>query len=314
MLVESFDSLLCCRQPLNLHQQWEWENWIEGDTLMKIANILATVAVSTLLLSACGRETGYQTGDSDTGIRQGKTAEAGDIVSRSTVAVIAGRFEAICSGTVITKNVVLTAAHCIPEGLSISVVFAVNVTDTRSYRNAVEVVVHPQYIDSLKDPRTNGPQLNRNDIALVHFEGDLPAGYEPASILATSGALTKGTSTTVAGYGVYNDSPMTVAPGHVGSNLVGSGTGLLRSASVSILEPGFSQSEVVLDQTLGSGACQGDSGGPAYLKVGDRLHVWGVASWGRLRTPNGSCLALAVYTKIEPYKNWITSTISSFRR
>lgn len=280
---------------------------------------LAAVLVSTLALSACGKEgsqieavnQGSNQGFRQ-GIRQGKTAEAGDAIARSTVAVVAGRFKAICSGTIITKNVVLTAAHCILEGMETSVVFSVNATDPKAYRVASKVVVHPDYIESLRDPKTNGPQLNRNDVALVSFTGDLPVGYEPATVLSSMNSVVRGSATTVAGYGVFNDSPMTVLPGHVASNLVGTGTGLLRSATVTVSDPNLSEEEVVLDQTLGSGACQGDSGGPAYQKVGEKYQVWGVASWGRLRTPNGSCLALAVYTKIEPFKPWISETIASF--
>jgi hypothetical protein len=284
---------------------------------------IITVLVSTLLLSACGNSNNSnenKTADGPRqGIRQGQTAEAGDSIARHTVAVIGGKFESVCSGTLITRNVVLTAAHCIPKDKGVGLVFSVKITDGRAYRPASVTVVHADYIDRLSHPDPADPtkkimEKNRNDIALIYFKGDLPSGYEPAPILDDTSLATAGTTTTVAGYGVYNDGSNIVAPGVIASNLAGSGTGLLRSANVTVLDDEFSETETVLDQTSGMGACKGDSGGPAYVQVGHTFHVWGVASWGVSKVPKGSCLEYAIYTKVEPYKPWIAKALEIFER
>lgn len=60
----------------------------------------------------------------------------------------------------------------------------------------------------------------------------------------------------------------------------------------------------------GRDTCKGDSGGPLQVKVEEKgclYHVVGITSWG-----NDACglgLAVAIYTKVSSYVNWIERVV-----
>ena len=68
----------------------------------------------------------------------------------------------------------------------------------------------------------------------------------------------------------------------------------------------LTNSEVVVDQTKGTGACQGDSGGPAYLKINNQLYMFGVLSRGSARAPGSPCTQNSVYTEVGAYSQFLT--------
>lgn len=258
---------------------------------MKMINLLITGMVATAALAACAPAS--QNGTIEAQGQQiigGDKVKPGSRIIRSTVALYDTKVGALCSGTVISENIVLTAAHCVgPNPKAMFVIFnnEVEKAPKQQIRVVNAAAVNKDYSETRKE--------NTADIALVRFEGSLPAGYAPAKFLKNSGLLREGTSIIVAGYGLNR------------SWVIKSGAGILRTTSLNIADPNLTATEAALQQSLKKGVCSGDSGGPAYLDVDGELQVWGVASRSdalptRL-TPD--CFLMSIYTRTDAYTQWI---------
>lgn len=217
-------------------------------------------------------------------------------IARSTVALMIGN--ALCTGSIIDRDLVVTAAHCV-EGNppQVRIIFATLLTPTTVAQNSVlasRYVIHPSY-------RMNQTAPDQNDIALVQFRGGLPSGYVPNELLSDPRFLKRHEPVVLAGFGVTN------AVSHEGA-------GQLRATEVQIADESFGKTEVIVAQTAGHGACHGDSGGPAYLQNGAHLLLWGVTSRGYpLRAPD-DCAHEAVYTNILEQQDFIRAAAVKLRR
>ena len=127
----------------------------------------------------------------------------GSAVAQTTVAIYFAN-HVLCTSTIIAPNVLLTAAHCVvdEDGQAGVVIFGTSLEkQDLTLRHITGVVMPNDYVaDTTSD--------NRNDIALVKFDGDLPAGYHPANLPTSSVTVADGALLTVAGYGktdVTND-------------------------------------------------------------------------------------------------------------
>lgn len=258
-------------------------------------------------LTACGpREAGNESnlGSSGESIIGGTEVSPTSRVAQSTVALFDVRGGQLCTGSLIAPNIVLSAAHCIGRRASdMAVIFSAD---------AESLIGQDQFGLSLfKNPKVRGvkkialaptwaTQQNADkdtgDISLLLLDGDAPAGFVPAKLLASNALLRKGTSVILAGYGITNGREKT-------------GTAVLRQVRVRVADPKFAKTEVLLDQTLGRGACHGDSGGPAFVQSGNQLLLWGITSRGEQDT-NDDCSKYAVYTNAVAYNELIKSAIT----
>lgn len=248
---------------------------------------LALVGVAALL-SSCTADRATQPGSTSRltppsgfhAIVYGFTDETGTyrnvgafIVQRSSD----GQIFPICSGTLISPTVFLTAAHCTaffennlaPRGFTAFVSFSSpigfgDLTDVRKAKliAVTEIVTNPNFNQSQDDP---------GDIGVLIVPERSTRGLAPATLptlglldqLAAQGALRDAVFTAV-GYGVQN-------------RVVGGGVPFFQDlnpiprmfafSSFSALNPGFlrlSQNPATGD----GGTCFGDSGGPNFLNVG----------------------------------------------
>jgi secreted trypsin-like serine protease len=214
---------------------------------------------------------------------------------------------AICTGSLIRKNVVITAAHCLKAEKGMTLVGAftffgtdletimkeANNKDHSHIRAIKSILVHESYKTS--------EDVN-NDIGLISLRENAPDGFQPIELApaAVAESLKPGTKLTLSGFGV---SKYTVTgEGELGS-IDSAGSGRLRQVDgIQLVETDSSGKEMALDQSKRAGACHGDSGGPAYYtdSATKKRYLVGVTSRGE-----EPCTKMVVYTRTLGYTDWI---------
>ncbi len=216
-----------------------------------------------------------------------------DPIAQSTVAItIKGYFgDGICTGSIIDHDIILTAAHCIKNKMTISF-------DVEQGKNTVPVnraIKHSEYKDYASG--FGSPTKDRNDVALLHFSGGIPAGYRIAKLLPVERSLKVGEEVSLAGYGIRDINDPN-----------GDTSGRLYKTNVTIADPNYSNTEVKFDSSHGHSDCFGDSGGPAFIVDNNDYYLFGVTNWG-----DEKCKEFSIYAKINPYREWIEKTKIALR-
>ena len=295
----------------------------KGNTKQACLSTIGSVLVASLLSFSCApnktaeQEYAART-ESNSQIVGGVTADANYQNANGVVGLLMTtqnslgmESQSICTGTLIDKRIILTAAHCIATpGLSNIIVFfdhdMQKATENR-LRFALTGTVHEKYMTEVKDNDPNAAVANWNDIALLVLNEDAPADVKIAKIAAPGTALKKGNSLTLAGFGITN----AVIRKEVKKNgktvvqeLAGVGDGILRKVDgILVAQTINNDHEIVLDQKK-KGACHGDSGGPAFLKAADGSVIQvGVTSRGLEKL--GNCNTQSVYTSVIAHNAWI---------
>ena len=215
-------------------------------------------------------------------------------IAATTVSLLDTRQGTLCTASILSDDVAVTAAHCIdgdPNDMQLS--FGPKSAGLET-RPIVEMIASANWESHRHD------EFNNGDIALVKFFGGLPKGILPVTLMKMNHHLRDGEIVTLAGFGITNGS--------------GSGAGKLRSVEVKIAKAQYSQTEVSIDQTKRKGACHGDSGGPAFIQDNNGgLQIWGITSRG-INDPSNLCIGESVYTRIQPYARWINSVVRKWRK
>ena len=202
-----------------------------------------------------------------------------------------------CTGTVIVRNLVLTAAHCIHQGNSYKLVEA-GPDRQPVFKDVAAIATHPQF-----NFKTMLAHRATADVALLKLK--VPhAGYiAPLHPLRPRVAV--GERFVVRGYG---------------ATIRGSGNsaGRLREATLAAIgKPGNLQLRLVDPATGGErpglGACTGDSGAPVYQKMSSGyLGLYGVVSWSTAPNFEDGCGGVTGVTPLELYRGWIDQQAQKF--
>jgi secreted trypsin-like serine protease len=194
----------------------------------------------------------------------------------------------LCTGTALTRELVLTAAHCVAPDARYQVIAAIRASMTP----IGAIALHPRY-----DPQSYARGRVTADVALIKLAVPLPDHISPAALAAEREVVAAGDRLLIAGFGVTAPDEDTT-------------TGLARVANLVVTgRPGTLQIRLVDPATRGErfglGACTGDSGGPAFRKDGDRLAVMGVISWSTGPAGNEGCGGMTGVTPLTLYRAWI---------
>jgi secreted trypsin-like serine protease len=223
----------------------------------------------------------------------GGAPEATHSFARHVVMVV-GSDKTFCSGVVIARELILTAAQCIHPATRYGIV---GFDAPKTLKNVASTIVHPDW-----DPTAVLRHRVSADVALLKLAAPLPPAYMPVA-LADPKVVTAGSQVIVAGYGV------TV----IGNGRTG---GILRAAHLVVTgNPGTLQIRLADPNTKGElaglGSCNGDSGGPVLDTSDGRLAVLGVMSWSTGPALSKGCGGLTGVTPITRYRDWIVDTAAA---
>lgn len=232
-----------------------------------------------------------------------------------TVAVLwdQGMAGGICTGTLISPSVVVTAAHCVVlfdettgartrtatlDELAVvdSALDIRDATDAQIHE-VQRIAVHPGF------PRTplvvDGSGIGQWDDVAVLVLRDSVRAQRPVAILSQDRfeeLVAEGSTVIISGYGR--------------TDLADEGSiGELHIARASVR--GWNRHEILIGGRGEPNACFGDSGGPTYLETSGGLFVIGAASRAPQSSPTAaeSCRLGAVQTLLPYYATWIEEAV-----
>ena len=240
---------------------------------------------------------------SEVKVVNGVLAQSSDAVARSTVGLIWSKNNNGsngCSGTLVGKRVVLTAAHCFT---AVGPVEQLQVTFGLQRGGAATTLIAAKSYHTFEMPLDRGNDHenlkndpDRDDVAVVILAADAPESYHSVPIAANTAAIGVGSTITIAGFGL------------TGADNLDSGT--LRRADVVLSSIDkddrslhFSEDA---DRITYKGMCFGDSGGPAYLVKDGQMLLIGVA-----RSTDLTCRERSIYTDIRPFSSWVNERVAA---
>ncbi|KAL7052591.1 hypothetical protein ACKWTF_004927 [Chironomus riparius] len=209
-----------------------------------------------------------------------------------------------CSGSIITENFVLTAAHCFPNVHSGTIIAGVH--DLQNEDPVYEwdfetshIIIHENYIE----------QDFLNDIALIDVSSNpfvLSSKIQKIKIAPSTLNLTEfiGKNVSVAGWGMTSDNNQEMSDKLMYFNPIVLRTEVCRQVFGYIK---VTSNSICLDGSDGRSTCRGDSGGGLDVMYEKEKILIGIVSFGL----EAGCQQNypTVSTFISPFYNWINTKV-----
>lgn len=263
------------------------------------SRLLLLVGTLPLFTLGCGPEPGdgsdYEVGVVEQPITGGYT----DDDDKNIVGIYATNFGGLCTGSLLTPNLVLTARHCVSQINNSEGQVICGVTKFYPPASAdkylvtfdTQVPMSPAGFVAVQEVLTapSDDAFCGNDQAILILKDNVDPKIAKPLVPRVDEKLVAGETYSAVGYGATND--------------VGAGAGLRRrrdDLKIDCVAEECSGDFVKTTEWQGNaGVCQGDSGGPA---IDAKNRVIGVTSRG-----NFGCMD-PIYGYLEPWAQWIKDT------
>jgi len=245
--------------------------------------------------------------DGDPPLGSDSQAIVGGTLNREDPAVVAilatysGGGQSLCTGTLISNDVVLTAAHCLNGQAPQSriVFFGSNLQQGTSDPDFLAAI---DAADTTYDVRFNIDDLAAgHDVGMIRLTQDAPV--DPIPLNRTPPTI--GQAIRLTGFGRIEGIPQDGVDNGGGAGIKREVVSTVRTFTDAFQATGNPPDLVAYGSTV-SNTCQGDSGGPNFITVNGVEYIAGITSFG-----DRNCSLAGAGTRVDRYIDYITTYVAN---